>query len=226
MLLYLQVFNFKFTGMKQIIALLIIIPSLALEQMDNHSENKNAGTLSDTTWTKQKASKWFNSRKWLNGVKLQPHKTIDQQEFARHYHANKSYWDKAFAYLKQTDLATVKPGRYPIDGENVYASITEAPTRELDSSKFEAHQTYVDLQYVIKGKEQIGVAPLSSLTVINAYDPSKDIGFQLGEGKYYDAQPGTFFIFFPKNAHRPSLKVKGHEIVKKLVVKVSTGTLK
>lgn len=204
----------------------MLVSSFIPRQIDNFSENKNAGMPTDTTWTKQKASKWFNSRKWLNGVKLQPHKTIDQQEFARQYHANKSYWDKAFAYLKKTDLATVKPGRYPIDGENVYASITEAPTRELDSSKWEAHQTYVDLQYVIKGKEQIGVAPLSSLTVIDAYDLSKDIGFHKGEGKYYEAQPGTFFIFFPKNAHRPGLKVKGHEIVKKLVVKVSTGTLK
>lgn len=212
--------------MKTIIAMLILVSSFTPRHMDNISINENPGRPADTVWTKQKASKWFNSRTWMNGVKLQPHKTIDQQEFARHYHANKSYWDKAFAYLKQTDLATVKPGRYPIDGENVYASITEAPTRELDSSKFEAHQTYVDLQYVIKGKEQIGVAPLSSLTVIDAYDSSKDIGFHAGEGKYYDAQPGTFFIFFPQNAHRPGLKVKGHEIVKKLVVKVSTGTLK
>lgn len=212
--------------MKSVIAMLMLVSSFTLRPVENFNLDENTARPSDTAWTKQKASKWFNSRKWLNGVKLQPHKTIDQQEFARQYHANQAYWDKAFAFMKETDLATVKPGRYPIDGENVYASITEAPTRELDSSKFEAHQKYVDLQYVIKGKELIGVAPLSTLTVINPYDASKDIGFHAGEGKYYEALPGTFFIFFPKNAHRPGLKVKNLGVVKKLVIKVSTGSIK
>jgi YhcH/YjgK/YiaL family protein len=216
----------KVNRMKLIIALLTLMTSFTLNQMDNTGLNENKDTPSDTTWTKQKASKWFSSRKWLNGVKLQPHQTIDQQEFARQYHANKSYWDKAFAYLKETDLNTAKPGKYPIDGENVYATITEASTKELDSSKFEAHQKYVDIQYVIKGKELIGVSPLSTLTVVQAYDPSKDIGFHMGEGKYYEAQPGTFFIFFPKNAHRPGLKVKDLNVVKKLVIKVSTGSVR
>lgn len=211
--------------MKFMFVMLMLLSSFAMKQVDNTGLNENSGTLTDTTWTKQKASKWFSSRKWLNGVKLKPHQTIDQLEFARQYHANKSYWDKAFAYLKETDLDTVKPGRYHIDGENVYASITEAPTRELDSSKFEAHQKYVDLQYVKKGKELIGVAPLSLLSVTDAYDASKDIGFHAGEGKYYEAHPGIFFIFFPKNAHRPGLNVKGGEVVKKLVIKVSTGSL-
>jgi beta-galactosidase beta subunit len=32
--------------------------------------------------------------------------------------------------------------------------------------------------------------------------------------------PGTFFLFFPTDAHRPGIKVEGNDVVKKLVIKI------
>ena len=55
-------------------------------------------------WTKHHAKKWFQKKEWLDGLQLQPHKTINKPEFARQYHVNKVYWDKAFTYLKGQDL--------------------------------------------------------------------------------------------------------------------------
>jgi len=177
----------------------------------------------DTTWTKKKAAAWFNGHAWLNGLKLKPHQSIDQLVFARQYTANKILWDKAFAYLKATDLMAIKIGHYQIEGEDVYASVTEAPTKDFAKTRYEAHQNYTDIHLMITGKEKIGVAPLAEATVKTAYDPAKEVGFWNAEGKMYVAEPGTFFIFFPTDAHSPSINVDGPDVVKKIVVKVRTA---
>lgn len=159
----------------------------------------------------------------MNAQHLNPHASIDKMEFAKQYHAHKSWWDEAFAYLNETDLTGLKPGRYPIDGDNVYATVTEAPLKDLDKSMWEAHRNYNDIHLMINGKEKIGIAPFSAASVVTAYDPAKDIGFYTAEGRYYTGDPETYFIVFPKDAHRPGLKIKDNDVVKKIVIKVRTG---
>ena len=173
--------------------------------------------------TKETTAKWFNSHEWLNGLQLQPHSSVDQKEFARQYHANKAWWDKAFEFMRVTDLAGLKPGTYPIDGENVFATVTEGPGKTFEQGKWESHRHYNDIQYVIKGNEKIGITTFPSLRVTEPYDNTKDIAFYTGKGKYYIATPQMFFIFFPQYAHRPGIKVDGDAPIKKLVIKVGTG---
>ncbi len=36
----------------------------------------------------------------------------------------------AFSFLQTTDLVNIKPGKHLIDGDNVYAIVTEGPTRK------------------------------------------------------------------------------------------------
>lgn len=161
-----------------------------------------------------------NKTAYIDLKKLKPHESINKKEFALQYHAHKLWWDKAFAYLKFTELSQLKPGKYLIDGENVFALVTEGPAKLIDTTKWESHRHYQDIHYVVKGKEKIGVAAISSLVLTDAYNPARDILFYKGEGKYYRADTGNFFIFFPKDGHRPGLKVQGDEVVKKIVVKV------
>ncbi len=170
-----------------------------------------------------KVNKWFKGHTWLNGLQLKPHKSVNKKEFARQYSANKIWWDKAFEYLRETDLKNIPPGRYAIDGDNVFAIITDGPGKEFEKGKWESHRHYNDIQYVIRGEEKIGIAPFPSLTVTEPYDNSKDIAFYTGKGKYYTANPTMFFIFFPENAHRPGIKINGADPIKKIVIKVKTG---
>lgn len=171
-------------------------------------------------WTKNKSKKWFKGKEWLGGLELKPHKTVDVQEFARQYHLNKSYWDKAFAFLKNTDLNKIAKGKYPIDGENVYASVTADSSKNFDKTNWESHRKYIDIQYVINGEEKIGVYPVSKATVTKEYDDKKDAANYSADGKLYSATPGTFFIFFPSDAHRPNITPGGNKVVKKIVIKV------
>ncbi|MCW3110231.1 MAG: hypothetical protein JWQ09_4737, partial [Segetibacter sp.] len=117
--------------------------------------------LSDNAGDNQKVGKWFKSRDWLNGLQLTPHESINQQEFSRQYNINKVWWDKAFNFLKTHDLPNLKPGSYVIDSGNVIATVSELNPKEKDQVNFEAHRNFNDLQYVIKGKVQMGVTSIS-----------------------------------------------------------------
>jgi biofilm protein TabA len=176
-----------------------------------------------STTSKKENEKWFEQKEWLGGLQLQPHASTDVHEFARQYHANKKYWDEAFAFLKNHDLSKLSTGKYPIDGDNVYASVTEDPTKDYDKSAWESHRKYIDLQYVISGEEKIGVSAVDDVKVTEPYDEKKDAAHYSGPGKIYEAKPGTFFLFFPGTAHRPNITTGGNKTDKKIVIKIKSA---
>jgi biofilm protein TabA len=163
---------------------------------------------------------WFKQKEWLGGLSIQPHESVNKVTFARQYQLHKDYWDKAFAFLKNNNLQNMAPGRYAIDSNNVYATITENPTKDVDSTKWESHRNYIDLQSVISGEEKIAVAPVNKLTVTMPYNATKDLVNYSGDGALYTATPGTFFLFFPQDAHRPNISTGGNKPDKKVVIKI------
>ena len=170
--------------------------------------------------TKREVKKWYKKKEWLNGAVALPHKSIDKKEFARQYQLNKAYWDKAFAFIKNQDLLTLAKGKYPIDGDNVFASITDDPSKDFDKTNWESHRKYIDLQFIIAGEEKMGVWPVAKATVIKEYDDKKDVANYTAKGKFYVGTPTTFFLFFPTDAHRPNITPGGNKVVKKLVIKI------
>jgi biofilm protein TabA len=170
--------------------------------------------------SKHEAKKWFKKGEWLNGLQLKPSKTVNYVELYRQYHANKAYWDKAFEFLKTQDLQSLKVGRQNIDGDNVYATVQDTPTKDYDSTQWESHRKYIDLQYVIRGKEKIGRESPSKLTVTRPYTEARDLANYSGNGPLYEAVPGTFFLFFPSDAHRPNIMSGDKSADKKIVFKI------
>ncbi|MDB5199344.1 MAG: hypothetical protein JWO92_1307 [Chitinophagaceae bacterium] len=179
--------------------------------------------LSEDATDNRKTVKWYKSKSWLNGLQLIPHKSINQQEFSKQYHKNNVWWNKAFEFLKTHDLNNLKPGNYDIEPGNVYAIVSELSPKEKDKVGWEGHRDFNDIQYIIKGKTQMGVASINhpGTTVSVPYSGKADTEtFSVAEGKYYDAEPGTFFIFSPQEIHRPAFKVAGYDLIKKIVIKV------
>jgi YhcH/YjgK/YiaL family protein len=174
------------------------------------------------SWTLRQIDKWFEKGEWLNGWSVKPDTSISRREFAISYFKNKERWDKAFTFLKNNDLAKLEIKRYDIDGDNLYAPVSEYLTKNEEDAKFEAHRKYIDIQYVINGAEMMNVAPLSQKKdVIAPYDSSKDVEFMtVTRSSNYKATPDRFFIFFPSDIHRPGVKTGENELVRKVVVKV------
>ena len=174
-----------------------------------------------TTGT-DKTESWFKKGDFLNGLKLQPHQSTDLREFARQYQGNKSGWDKAFAFMKDHNLDSLKTGKYVIDGENVFADITDNSSSPLSEAKWHSHRQYSDIIYIIKGREMIGIAPIAGAPVIVPFNDKGDSQFykQDMKGAYYVSEPGTFFMFFPTDVHRPFIKVEGCNYVKRIRIKI------
>jgi YhcH/YjgK/YiaL family protein len=175
-----------------------------------------------STWSKKKIDSWFEKGQWLNGWAVLPDASINRKEFAVSYFKNKERWDKAFTFLKSSDLSKLDVKRHDIDGDNLYALVSDYLTKNPEDARFESHQKYIDIQYVINGSEMMGVAPMSmKKEVLVPYDPTKDIEFMtVSQNSEFKATPDKFFIFFPSDIHRPSLKIGENGQVRKIVVKV------
>jgi YhcH/YjgK/YiaL family protein len=171
-------------------------------------------------WTEKKAKTWFKKKQYLGGLAADPHPEINKVKFATQYHLNKTYWDKAFAFLKDTDLQTLTVGRHIIDGDNVFAIVQEAPTKDYDKTAFESHLNYIDLQYVIRGEEMMGRTAVDSVKVDKPYNEKADIAYYTGDGKVYTVKENGFLLFFPGEAHRPNITPGGNKVVKKIVIKI------
>jgi YhcH/YjgK/YiaL family protein len=173
-------------------------------------------------WSSEKIDKWFEKGEWLNGWNITPDGSVNRKELAVSYFKNKERWDEAFTFLKSNNLPELEIKRHDIDGDNLYAPVTDYLTKNEEDAKFEAHQKYIDIQYVISGVEQMSVAPMAmKKDIITPYDPAKDIEFMtVKESKNYKATPERFFIFFPSDIHRPGVKAGNNSQVRKIVVKV------
>ena len=175
-----------------------------------------------STWSKKKIDSWFAKNEWEVGWPVTADVSINKREFAVSYFKNKERWEKAFNFLKNTDLSKLELKRYDIDVDNLFATVSEYTSKNEDAAKFEAHRKYIDLQYVISGKEVMNIAPLTSIEeVITPYDDKKDIEFvTVSKVVNYKASPSNFFIFFPTDVHRPGLKDGANAQVRKIVIKV------
>lgn len=139
------------------------------------------------------------------------------------YHGVHAGISTALEYLATTDFTDIAPGRYPVDGDRIYASVESYNTRLLETSSWEAHRSYIDVQYIIAGTEIMGCAPLDSLEVTVPYDTVKDAMRLAGDGDFLTVPAGTFAVFFPHDAHMPCLAVEAPAPVRKVVVKVSVN---
>ena len=144
----------------------------------------------------------------------------DQLKHAALYERVTSRLHGAFAFLRRPDLTTLAEGKYPIDGEDVFALVQQYQTKPLAEGKWEAHRKYIDVQYVVAGVEAMGYAPIESMRPTTEYDPSADFQLFNGEGVDLVISAGMFAVFCPHDVHRQQIAVGVPALVKKVVVKV------
>lgn len=147
---------------------------------------------------------------------------IDKLENAHLYKNLGERISKSFEYIRTTDLKNLPAGRYPIDGENIFALVSEYKTKSEAEKKLEAHKKYIDVQYVISGEELMGYAPLGNQQILETYKEENDIEFYTGDKLFTKVSEGMFAIFFPEDVHMPGISTGKISDVKKLVIKVRT----
>lgn len=131
----------------------------------------------------------------------------------------------AAVFLATHDLAALPAGRVEIDGDDVFATVSDYDTHAPEPERFEAHRTYVDLQLVVSGAESVGIAPRTPcLDVVQPYDEARDIEFVRAEGMSLPLFAGQFLVIFPHEAHQPGCHpAGGPSRVRKIIVKMRLG---
>jgi YhcH/YjgK/YiaL family protein len=129
---------------------------------------------------------------------------------------------RGLRFLAETDLKGLAAGRHDIDGEAVFALVSDYPPKPLSLGKWEAHRRYLDLQYVASGIERFGVTPTDRL-LAGDYIPEKDITWLSGSGDFITLAAGQFIIVWPGDAHMPGLDAGIPGQVRKVVVKIAIG---
>jgi len=128
---------------------------------------------------------------------------------------------KAFAFLKRPDLARLAVGRYEIDGDDCWATVSESPLHPFEGAKLEAHRKYIDIQAPLIGNETYGLALMDARALALPFDVEKDYVLFEGESKPVTLHPGQFILFFPPlDAHAPCCSPDGEPTVKKVIIKV------
>ena len=85
-------------------------------------------------------------------------------------------------------------------GNKFFVAVDTTKAPELG----EAHRKYLDIQYIVKGKEVMGWADLAACTPADDFNEEKDIGFYNGDYSYITVNEGTCYVVFPEDVHMPS----------------------
>ena len=127
----------------------------------------------------------------------------------------------ALEYIADTDFSKMEPGKYELDGANLFVLVQEYDSVPREQGLWECHQKYIDIQYIAEGVEQIGVNNIDNMQVTTEYNTEKDVAFLNGAGDYVTFSKGSYGIFFPEDAHQPRIAPENFsEKVKKVVIKI------
>ncbi len=127
--------------------------------------------------------------------------------------------DDAVEFLKNATTDTAN-GRYNFSPD-CFINVMNCDTKEDLSANMEAHDNFVDVQFVIEGEEKILYTNREGLTVATPYNPVKDVIFFEGTpGEAVCTKAGEAAVLYPAEAHLPGRAVNAPMTIKKAVMKV------
>ena len=140
------------------------------------------------------------------------------KNFALYYAVNPRF-EKAFEYILNSDIEKLAPGKYEIEGKDIFLNIVERGLKSLEEAKLEVHNDYIDIQIVLKGVESFGWSERKDMTQPQSeFNQEKDIQFFDDKPQtYYTLKEGQFTILLPEDSHAPLV---GEGDIRKAIIKV------
>lgn len=134
--------------------------------------------------------------------------------------------ERAFQFLRDSDLENLPEGRLAIGDSQVYAMVQNYQTKPFGKLlELEGHKKYIDIQCVVTGQELIGWIHAGNVQVTTPYDDGKDAwlgNLSVEKLNLFRLSAKQVAIFYPTDAHAPQLADGKPELVKKIVIKIST----
>lgn len=134
----------------------------------------------------------------------------------------------AIEFFKKTDFSKIAEGEYDIDGRNIFYQVKDIMTKPVNEAKPEIHRKYIDVQFLYKGKERIGVVDDNGNNEIaEDYLKERDLLFykNVENETLINMKEGDFCVFFPSDVHRPACEKDGQSMIRKVVYKINMDLL-
>lgn len=137
---------------------------------------------------------------------------------------------KAIEYLKENDLVSMTPGKYELDGDNMILQVLDVETTDRCNLRPEVHRTYIDVQFLAKGKEKIGCYPdMGDNEIDEDLLGTRDLIFyennENARETHLEMEEGSYAVFYPHDVHIPAIAKDESMTIRKIVVKVKVSTL-
>lgn len=146
---------------------------------------------------------------------------LDSIERLQSYSTLHPRFKKAMESIMAANYNELQPGEIKWDGEDIRAIVIhDQLVNEKESTDyFECHNTYIDIQIVYEGVEQVGwKSRTNCLLPRGEYNTEKDVLFYEDKPElFFELKPAHFTIYFPDDVHAPMI---GDGAIKKMVVKV------
>ena len=143
-------------------------------------------------------------------------------EYTKYYYNLSEKIKLGLEFIEKNNLKSFKNGKYNILENDVYVNIQDYQTKLQSEGKWEAHKKYIDIQYIIEGKEKIGIGEIQNFEIIEQYNDENDVEFLKSSAKqeFLLLKENEFVILYPHDVHKPQICVDYPDYVKKAVVKV------
>lgn len=171
----------------------------------------------------KEAKAWAESGIWRNGFdKAKPHSSVNLVDFYLQYQKNPQQWQALFDYLAKTDLLSIPKGKHKIPGSDLVVSVEDSRNEPLEKRRSESHNKHIDFQYVVKGTERFGIIDHYTSPPNCKYRPDViHYDYAPQKARFYDSNPGEFFIFFPRDWHIAKVATDGEDqTIRVIVIKV------
>lgn len=145
---------------------------------------------------------------------------IDKVENLKNYAQVNPLFPKVVEFIQQHDLNALEPGKYEIEGKDLFVNIQMAKGKTPAEAVIETHNRMIDIQIPLSDAETFGYTQRDQLPDAE-YNAEKDITKipGLAADSYVTAPVGAFCIFFPQDGHAPC--IAGVPEIKKAIFKVS-----
>ena len=119
------------------------------------------------------------------------------------------------------------PGRYELQGENVFMNVMQFVTQQPEQKKAELHEQYIDIQVLLAGEERILFGMTDSARQCDEMHVEDDYQLcsEIADEQVIVLKPGRFAIFMPGEPHKPGCVVQAPMDIKKVVIKVRASLL-
>ena len=149
---------------------------------------------------------------------------LDYMKNYRMYNSLVSNLEEGMTFVNT--LLDKPEGRYEAE-HGIYAMVQIGITSDIGKDRMETHEKYLDVQYLVSGKERLGFTKNTGDYQIAEHIKERDLIFyqSVEDEGWIESRPGCFCIFFPSDIHRPEC-ISGESMkLRKVVVKVSAALL-